>query len=264
LHRRELLQRAWVLLAAIGLLSAALVALLVRRVRGANRRLASSNELLKVVSERDPLTGLANRRHFQDVMREHDGRLAGTVFLVDIDHFKRINDLHGHGVGDAVLVEVAERLRQVLRAPDLIVRWGGEEFLIVVRALGPEQVEALAQRLLDSLGEAPVAAGEEGVAVSASIGFATFPIEPHLLSVSWEAAIDLVDTAMYLAKAHGRNRAYGVRLLLAEHESALQTITRSLEEAWRDGKVALTLLQGPTAMASERVALFPVRREAAA
>jgi diguanylate cyclase (GGDEF)-like protein len=264
LHRRELLQRAWVLLAAIGLLSAALVALLVRRVRGANRRLASSNEQLKGFSERDPLTGLANRRHFQDVMRQHDGQLAGTVFLVDIDHFKRINDLHGHAVGDAVLVEVAERLRQVLRAPDLIVRWGGEEFLIVVRALGPDQVEALAQRLLDAVGGAPVASGEHGVAVSASIGFATFPIEPHLLTVSWEAAIDLVDTAMYLAKAHGRNRAYGVRLLLAEHESALQTITRALEEAWREGKVALTLLQGPTATPSERVAMFPLRREAAA
>ena len=264
LHRRELLQRAWVLLAAIGLLSAALVALLVRRVRGANRRLASSNEQLKGFSERDPLTGLANRRHFQDVMREHDGQLAGTVFLVDIDHFKRINDMHGHAIGDAVLVEVAERLRQVLRAPDLIVRWGGEEFLIVVRALAPDQVEALAQRLLDTIGGAPVASGGHGVAVSASIGFATFPIEPHLLTVSWEAAIDLVDTAMYLAKAHGRNRAYGVRLLLAEHESALQPITRALEEAWRDGKVALTLLQGPSATPSERVAMFPARREAAA
>jgi diguanylate cyclase (GGDEF)-like protein len=245
LHRRELLQRAWVLLAAIGLLSAALIALLARRVRGANRALATSNEQLKVVSECDPLTGLANRRHFHGLLRGHDERFAGSVFLIDIDHFKRINDAHGHAVGDAVLVEVAERLSRMLRAPDLLVRWGGEEFLVVVRSLAAQQVEALAQRLLDAIAGAPVVCDECAVPVSASIGFATFPIEPHALEVSWDAAIDLVDTAMYLAKAHGRNRAYGLRLLLAEREDALPAITRALEDAWRDGRVALTLLQGP-------------------
>jgi diguanylate cyclase (GGDEF)-like protein len=244
LHRRELLQRGWALAALIGLLAVALVALLVRRVKGANRRLASSNERLKEVSERDPLTGLGNRRHLQAAMREQ-ARLEGTVFLIDIDHFKRINDAHGHAAGDAVLVEVAERLRQTLRAPDLLVRWGGEEFLVVVRSLAAQQVEALAQRLLDAIAGAPVVCDECAVPVSASIGFATFPIEPHALEVSWDAAIDLVDTAMYLAKAHGRNRAYGLRLLLAEREDALPAITRALEDAWRDGRVALTLLQGP-------------------
>lgn len=251
LRRRDLQQRLWWLLAAAFVLSFAVVGLLYRRVRLTNRLLTSSNELLKVQSERDPLTGLANRRHFQAAMRQlaEDGKLSGTVYLVDIDHFKHINDRHGHGTGDAVLVEVARRLRETLREQDLIVRWGGEEFLVVVQALAPEQVDALAQRMLSVLDRAPVTVGTQRVPVSASIGFATFPIGPSSLRVSWERAINLVDTAMYLAKAHGRNRAYGVRLLQASDEASLEAITLSLESAWRDGQVALTLLQGRAALA---------------
>ena len=251
LRRRDLQQRLWWLLAAAFLLSFAVVALLYRRVRQTNRHLATSNEMLKVQSERDPLTGLANRRHFQAVMRQlaADGKLSGTVYLIDIDHFKNVNDRHGHGAGDTVLVEVAQRLRETLREQDLIVRWGGEEFLVVVQALAPDQVEALAQRMLSVLDRAAVTVDAHRIAVTASIGFATFPIGPASLRVSWERAINLVDTAMYLAKAHGRNRAYGVRLLQACDEASLDTITRSLETAWRDGQVALTLLQGRSPLA---------------
>jgi diguanylate cyclase (GGDEF)-like protein len=251
LRRRDLQQRLWWLLAAAFLLSFAVVALLYRRVRQTNRLLSTSNELLKVQSERDPLTGLANRRHFQAAMRRlaEDGKLSGTVYLIDIDHFKHINDRHGHSTGDAVLVEVAQRLRETLREHDLIVRWGGEEFLVVVQSLAADQVDALAQRMLGVLDRVPVVAGTQRIAVTASIGFATFPIGPAGLRVSWERAINLVDTAMYLAKAHGRNRAYGVRLLHARDEASLEAITHSLEAAWRDGQVALTLLQGRAALA---------------
>ncbi|MEP7297750.1 MAG: diguanylate cyclase [Burkholderiales bacterium] len=251
LRRRDLQQRLWWLLAAAFVLSFAVVMLLYRRVRDTNRRLATSNELLKVQSERDPLTGLANRRHFQAAMRQlaHDGKLTGTVYLIDIDHFKAVNDQHGHGAGDAVLVEVAQRLRETLRENDLIVRWGGEEFLVVVQQLEAEQVDALAQRMLSVLDRAAVTVDTRRIAVTASIGFATFPIGPASLRVSWERAINLVDTAMYLAKAHGRNRAYGVRVLKARDDAALDEITHSLEASWRDGQVALTLLQGRSPLA---------------
>jgi len=248
LRQRDLQQRLWWLLAATFVLSFVVLVLLYRRVRRSNRALESSNYQLLVQSERDPLTGLANRRHFQAAMKQlaADGKLAGTVFLVDIDHFKRINDAHGHTAGDAVLMEMARRLRDTLREQDLIVRWGGEEFLVVVRALGPEQVESLARRMLAAMAGAAVVHDGAPIPVTGSIGFATFPIEPTLLAVSWERAINLVDTAMYLAKAHGRNRAYGVRLLHARDEGQLDDITRGLEEAWRAGTVALTLLQGPS------------------
>lgn len=251
LRERDLQQRLWWLLAAAFLLSFAVVAMLYRRVRRTNRHLETSNERLKVQSERDPLTGLANRRHFQAVMRQlaADGMLNGTVYLIDIDHFKTINDRHGHGAGDAVLIEVARRLRATLREQDLIVRWGGEEFLVVVQSLGAAQVDALAQRMLSELDRAAVTVDTHRIAVTGSIGFATFPIGPAPLRVSWERAINLVDTAMYLAKAHGRNRAYGVRLLQSCDEASLEAITGSLETAWHEGRVALTLLQGRSPLA---------------
>ena len=250
LRRGDLQARLWGLLSLVLVLSVAVVVLLYRRVRRTNHLLSDSNEQLKVQSERDPLTGLANRRHFQAVMRQvaADGKLSGAVYLIDIDHFKRINDQHGHSAGDAVLIEVARRLRDTLREQDLIVRWGGEEFLVVTQMLASDQVEALARRMLGTLNQFPVVTGAGRVTVSASIGFATFPIGPSGLRVSWERAINLVDTAMYLAKAHGRNRAYGVRLLQDSDEGSLDAITHSLEAAWRDGRVDLTLLQGRTAL----------------
>lgn len=250
LRRGDLQARLWGLLSVVFVLSFAVVALLYRRVRRTNDMLSNSNEQLKVQSERDPLTGLANRRHFQAVMRQvaADGKLSGAVYLIDIDHFKRINDQHGHSAGDSVLIEVARRLRDTLREQDLIVRWGGEEFLVVTQSLASDQVEALARRMLGTLNQFPVVTGAGRVSVSASIGFATFPIGPSGLRVSWERAINLVDTAMYLAKAHGRNRAYGVRLLQDSDEGSLDAITHSLEAAWRDGRVDLTLLQGRTAL----------------
>ena len=165
------------------------------------------------------------------------------------DSFKNINDQHGHSAGDAVLVEVARRLRETLREQDLIVRWGGEEFLVVVQSLAPEQVDALAQRMLSALDGTAVVAHGHHIAVTASIGFATFPIGPASLRVSWERAINLVDTAMYLAKAHGRSRAYGVRLPHARDEASLEAVTRSLESALHEGQVELTLLQGRSPMA---------------
>src|SRR5207237_1173801 len=140
-------------------------------------------------------------RHFQATLQQRatDGKLSGTVFLIDVDHFKRINDAHGHGAGDTVLTEMARRLRDTLREHDLIVRWGGEEFLVMVRTLAPEQVDALARRMLGAMADAPVLHDGRPVHVTGSIGYATFPIEPTRLAVSWERAIDLVDTAMYLA-----------------------------------------------------------------
>lgn len=265
LLRSDLQQRIWIAAIAIGLLLLALAGVLLHRLRHAGRRLQEGNALLQTQSERDPLTQLANRRHLQRLMQPDDGSepppFEGSLLLIDLDHFKRINDRHGHAAGDAVLVEVARRLRATLRDEDLVVRWGGEEFLVVARALTQDQAQALAQRLLTAIGGAPVplpagsaggadSDGSEGgsrrpVHISASIGYACFPTEPTRLAVGWEHALDLVDTALYLAKAHGRNLAYGVRTVHARDEHELVQISRGLEAAWGEGRVKLTPLRGP-------------------
>ncbi|MBI3368095.1 MAG: GGDEF domain-containing protein, partial [Burkholderiales bacterium] len=229
---------------ALLLLSGLLLRQLVQQ-RGALRL---RNAQLRSQSEVDPLTGLANRRHLQRVMQRKGATTAfnGALLLLDLDHFKLVNDRHGHAAGDAVLVELARRLRTMLRDLDLVVRWGGEEFLIVAQGLSPQQVQGLAERLLATVGGTPIEVAGTPMTVTVSIGYASFPIEPTRIDMPWERALDLVDTALYLAKAHGRNRAYGVQSLHAQDSTELAEISRGLEAAWAAGRVALTPLSGPT------------------
>lgn len=248
IRNRDLQLKLWAEVGVGVLLSGALLALAYRRVRRTNAALAQTNESLRVQSERDPLTGLANRRHFQkDVTARCDAQrgLRGSLFLVDIDHFKRINDHWGHAAGDSVLVEVARRLRSVLREQDLVVRWGGEEFLILVRSENTEDARLLAQRLLDQIGGLPVDHGPLSIPISASIGFASFPMAPSGLTLEWERAVDMADTVMYMSKAHGRNKAYGVAAIHATTREELLTLAARMESAWHQGQVDLISLLGP-------------------
>ena len=218
-----------------------------RRVRRTNEQLAHSNASLKRQSETDPLTGLANRRHFQAAIKSLSSGegLSASVFLIDVDHFKRINDSFGHAAGDVVLIEIARRLREAVRDDDLIVRWGGEEFLIVARTREGLFAPQLAQRLLDLIGGRSVPYEGRSIHVTASIGFVSLPVPPHGLRLSWERAIDLVDTVMYLAKSHGRNKAYGVERIHAVDAIAAAQLTARLEAAWSEGEVSLMALSGP-------------------
>ena len=248
IRARDLELQLWAALAGCVVLLAALMGVAYQRIRRTNQALAHSNETLKVQSERDPLTGLANRRHFQAVIKQasEGGKLSGSIFLIDIDHFKRINDLHGHAAGDQVLIEVARRLGHAVRDEDLVVRWGGEEFLIWVQSPDPALAQHLAQRLLDLIAGEPMSLGnaaKQSISVTASLGFATLPMPPHGLRLSWERAIDLVDTVMYLAKAHGRNRAYGIESINAVDETELALLANRMEAAWHEGQVGLVALQ---------------------
>jgi diguanylate cyclase (GGDEF)-like protein len=182
--------------------------------------------------------------------------LEGSVYLIDVDHFKTINDRFGHAGGDAVLIEIARRLRATLRDEDLVVRWGGEEFLVLVRPLPSGESEALAQRLLCVLADVPVVYEGRAVSITASIGYGVFPLRSHAahagpghetpeVEVKWERAVALADSAMYLAKAHGRNGACGIRRIDAADAAAVEELGRNLEAAWHDGRVELHLHPGP-------------------
>ncbi len=245
LSQRNLQLGLWALIGGCVLVSVALVVQALRRARSANANLEVRNAALKRQSESDALTGLSNRRHVQAVMRQHGPELQGSLFLIDIDHFKRINDSYGHAGGDQVLVELARRLRHQMRDDDLVVRWGGEEFLVYARTTEPLLARALAQRLLDVVGRTPVDYESLRITTSASIGFVSLPLAPHGLRLPWERAIDLVDTVMYLAKVHGRNRAYGLERMLATDPFQAAELTARLEAAWQAGDVSLVSLDGP-------------------
>ncbi len=262
LEQRALQQRALWLAALVVALALAVLMLLYRRVRRTRAQLAARQSQLRELSERDPLTRLANRRHFQTAMKARglDRAFEGALLLLDIDHFKRINDAHGHAAGDAVLAEVARRIERTARSDDLIVRWGGEEFLIVSLKLPPARLPALALRLLRAVGGEPVETPAGPLTVTASIGHARFPL-PGCLPIGWERALHLVDGALYLAKRQGRHRAIGIERVRAVDDAALRAIEQDLEAAVQDGLAELLRLEGaPRTADSARAA---PRREVA-
>ncbi|MBX3234068.1 MAG: GGDEF domain-containing response regulator [Labilithrix sp.] len=158
----------------------------------------------------DGLTGLMNRRAFvANLRREMDRAMrtgtATSVLLLDLDHFKAINDTHGHGAGDAVLVAVAQTLQRVSRTYDLVGRWGGEEFVIALPGTDEERALIVAERMRDAI-EKLVVTNARGtpMPLSASIGAAE--LSPGPVGESLDSLVDRADRAMYSAKVGGRNR----------------------------------------------------------
>lgn len=185
--------------------------------------LAKANHRLEQAALTDPLTGLWNRRllsieeHRTGKLRRPDGtvvrpRHGWLVALVDLDHFKSINDRYGHSVGDEVLCQAARRLRASAREDDWVLRWGGEEFLCLVALEQPVPERELALRWLCAIGEEPFATAAGAIAVTASMGLAHFPLDPaHPERFDLEASIQAADEALYRAKAAGRDRAVVLR-----------------------------------------------------
>lgn len=194
--------------------------------RRLNRELWRTNLVLEEASLTDPMTGLRNRRYFSatiesdvsQALRAHsDGRDSKTrdlvFYLIDADNFKEINDQYGHDVGDKVLVEMARRLSSSIRHSDVLVRWGGEEFLIVSRYTDRSEAEWLAQRVLAAVADTPFSMGGsvEPIYRTCSLGWAAFPWFPDdPRAISYEEVLTLADRGLHQAKQAGKNRAIGI------------------------------------------------------
>ena len=225
------------------------IAFIARRQVERNRLLASRNAALRRQAERDPLTGLANRAHLQARVAAAGERFEGALFLIDVDHFKSVNDRHGHAAGDAVLVEIARRLEGVLRERDLVVRWGGEEFLVVVDPLPADEAVVLAQRLMRSFVDHPVMVDGQAIPVSASIGFAVFPLAGKPGGMGFDAAFALVDAAMYHSKSHGRDCATSVLSVDPRLSLEPASLPAALAEAAQAGRAVLAVHRAEEALA---------------
>lgn len=165
-----------------------------------------ANVKLSHLAGTDPLTGLFNRRGLlaEIERRSRNGRAVSgcAVLLADIDRFKSINDTYGHDGGDAVLVGFAGRLRSIMRKDDLIVRWGGEEFLVVLDGADSAQASAVAERLRAAVAAQTILVGAEAIAVTVSIGVSVKTVDEGKI----DAAVGRADTALYAAKKGGRNQ----------------------------------------------------------
>lgn len=184
--------------------------------------LAAINKKLQWQSDHDTLTGIFNRRFFENYMsaakedespspkETTESRLTGSLFLIDVDHFKKVNDTFGHSAGDTVLKEVCSRLKSVLRSQDILVRWGGEEFLVFLPAISNSDSERLAGGMLEAVSGEVILAGSKEIQVTISAGYCPVPVFSDGVRMSWEVSVKLADAALYFAKQSGRNKAYGI------------------------------------------------------
>ena len=197
-------------------------------------QLKTQNTQLELASYTDHLTGLLNRRHLiknigPDVaicLRKHQPQHpahypedANLLFmLIDIDHFKSINDSYGHAAGDQIIKQFSQRLRALFRESDYLIRWGGEEFLVVVRFCKRKEASILAERLRKTISSQDFELeGCTKIRKTCSIGYAIFPFyQDAPQDCTWEQVIDLADICLYAAKNSSRNAWVGISGMLPQ------------------------------------------------
>ena len=244
-------KRMWAALALVLALAAVVLVQWLARMRNANRRLSgdvAALPLQSLQSLHDPLTGVFNRRQGQALLEHHEHAMCqsrqGTefgLFLLDLDHFKHVNDSHGHAIGDKVLVEVAQRLSKLQRTQDAVVRWGGEEFLLLLPNLHTNALPLLAERILQAIGKTPIDIDGDMLPVTASLGCLVAPLG---MNTNTAALLDLADQALYQAKTEGRNRAICVYANAADANALLPG--DCLVSAAAAGRVQLQTVPGPS------------------
>jgi diguanylate cyclase (GGDEF)-like protein len=213
-----------------------IIAIIINIIRSMNRRIHALNEELTVknkeledISIRDHLTKLYNRRYVHEYIyeyannflrqlttpeaRKRDSLFNDTVIIVilaDIDNFKQINDAYGHAIGDRVLVEISERLTAAVRFDDIIIRWGGEEFLLVCNLAKKEYLEHIVSKILYHIRNGTFHINErESIKVTISLGATYFPhVDNAPALFSFDQTIVLCDRALYASKQNGRNQAH--------------------------------------------------------
>ncbi|MCU0661377.1 MAG: diguanylate cyclase [Myxococcota bacterium] len=267
------------LLVAVGSIGAvAFLALL--PLRGARRRnidlqdavnaktkeLSMRNRQIEDLALRDPLTGLRNRRYLFEVVVPQTALAAARkqlstlgldrrqdavtgvhgLAIIDLDDFKKLNDQHGHDTGDAVLSAVAQTLAQSVRGDDVVIRWGGEEFLVVLENTQPDFLPAFADKVLSIISQRPILHGSgEPIRVTCSIGLVAFPPSPRFpKTLSFEQTILLADKALERAKGGGKDRAVIARVNdnTVDSEQAFIDVFKDLENRYlghRGGTVYL-------------------------
>jgi len=224
-----------------------------------NQELQVANQKLEEAALTDPATGLKNRRyvmtHIQEelalVERQYqtlpdpsDRRRSQAfdfIFLmIDLDGFKQVNDFYGHGAGDLVLIQVCELLKGACRKSDTIIRWGGDEFMVVGRGMHRDHAEVLAERVRIAIEKHPFDLGDgQNVHLSSSIGFAFYPFLPASTTlVKGTQVVSIADRALYVAKTSGRNAWVGISCTdKTPHEDLPRLINEGLSQLVRDGAI---------------------------
>jgi diguanylate cyclase (GGDEF)-like protein len=204
------------------------VAGLTRDLQKANLTLNEALAAIENENFTDPLTDLRNRRYLSAVIKADVSKVQRVYrdggpewlpnqdlvfFMVDLDHFSRINEFYGSTFGDKVLVAVAQALRRIVRESDIVIRWGGEEFLVVARATSRKEAPELAERIRTSVAglSVDIPTGEV-LRWTCCVGFAAYPFQPSDFTwLGWDRVVEVADACLGVAKKSGRNAWVGVQ-----------------------------------------------------
>ena len=185
------------------------------RVLELEKSLKNANEAITILSKTDTLTGCYNRTFMdeqlpKDIKRAIRYKHPISLIMLDIDHFKQVNDTYGHQAGDKVLKEIVRSINRSIRYDlDWVARYGGEEFLVVFPETNFEKAEVLGERLRRDISKHPIQIKERKIQITASFGVTGFTSSSSLKEISYEAMINLADKFLYQAKDEGRNRVVG-------------------------------------------------------
>lgn len=235
-----------------------------QKVDEKTKSLKQVNLKLEELSYTDQLTGLRNRRFLSSniqsevdlVLRTYRSRETGSdqhsdavklkdadliFFLIDLDNFKEVNDVHGHSAGDAVLIQIKAILEKVFRENDYLVRWGGEEFLVVARFTDRNKGADLAERLRRAVEHHPFDIGNgKMLSKTCSIGFAAFPLlSTNPSGMSWERTIEIADLCMYSAKKSSRNAWVGITHIHADDADLLINFAEKTDQLIESGNLTV-------------------------
>ena len=210
----------------------------VMSLRAASRRgeeLRKQNAILQQEASTDFLTGLLNRRQvgllldYGAARARRSGDALGFI-MIDLDHFKKVNDTWGHQAGDAVLVHVAKLLQRRMRASDMVARYGGEEFLVVLSDPNPDGIVTIADDLRRLLEQSPVEFGGQSIPITASFGVSVSLVNTE---EAVQESIGKADAALYAAKAMGRNRVVGWDQAFSESDDSARNHIQQARVATR-------------------------------
>ena len=238
------ISRFRIVLTAVTLLC--LASLVFVKQRRLHEELSRSNRSLELASTTDPLTMIRNRRFFSETI---EGDIAQTIrlyrsgndvatrdlifYLIDMDDFKEVNDQYGHGAGDLVLMETARRIQSAIRDSDFVVRWGGEEFLVVSRYTDRRRADMLALRIIREVRETTYAvSSSQQIQRTCSIGWAAFPwLENDVDAMGFEEVLNMADRALSQAKRAGKNQVISMNPRSTQ-EGLAANIQRSSFRPW--------------------------------
>lgn len=217
-----------------------------------NDELALAYQQLETISLTDKLTGLHNRRFLESHIEadleqyrrvQHNWQSGKTnkpdnaelaLFIIDLDHFKTLNDTHGHDTGDAVLKQLRTLMQQVFRHSDYLVRWGGEEFVVVARDINRDEVHQLAQRFVSAVQHSVLSGDGFGpLQITCSVGYACYPLPLGDSAHHWSLLLKLADICLYAAKHSGRNGWVGLEQLSDSAALVSTSVSAEQLQAWQ-------------------------------